>query len=146
MDFAFENRGILKRLEVAALLREADVFVDLSDYQAFGRTGLEAMACGCATVLPACGGVDEYAVAGVNALLVDTASFEETTAAVARLVGDRGLRERLAERALETAARYSVIRASLSELSVFRWAWTVPESRKLRGGFCRRGIEPTARP
>ena len=42
----FESRGILTTDGVADLLREAHIFVDFSDYQAFGRTGLEAMACG----------------------------------------------------------------------------------------------------
>ena len=144
LDFAFENRGILKRREVADLLRESDIFLDLSDYQAFGRSGLEAMACGCATVLPARGGVDEYAVDGENAFLVDTSSFTEMTSTVARIVSDQSLREDIRQRSLETAARYSVNRASLSELSIFRWVWTVPGNNKFRGDAYRRGIDPPA--
>ena len=38
--------GPLPRRRVAAILRESDLFLDLSDYQAFGRTALESMACG----------------------------------------------------------------------------------------------------
>lgn len=122
LDSRFENRGILPREGVADLLREADVFVDFSDYQAFGRTGLEAMACGCAVVLPAVGGIYEYAVDGDNCLVVDTASFEDMSEAVTRLVEDSRLRRRLNQRGLATAARFDVVRASLSELSVFRLA------------------------
>ena len=82
LDFPVENRGLLTRVQVADLLREADIFLDLSDYQAFGRTGLEAMACGCATVLTAHGGSYEYALDGENCLLVDVTSAEETAAAI----------------------------------------------------------------
>lgn len=51
-----ELRGQLRRDEVAAVLRASDLFLDVSDYQAFGRTGLEAMACGCVPLLPLFGG------------------------------------------------------------------------------------------
>lgn len=47
-DFAHHNHGVLSRNQVSALLRKSHLFIDLSDYMAFGRTGLEAMACACA--------------------------------------------------------------------------------------------------
>ncbi len=68
------NRGMLRRTEVPNLLRNADLFLDLSDYQAFGRTGLEAMASGCVPVLPILGGADEFRVDGYNGYAVDTRS------------------------------------------------------------------------
>ena len=142
LDFEFENRGILTRRDVASLLRESDIFIDLSDYQAFGRTGLEAMACGCATVLPARGGAAEYVVDGENAFLVDTASFDDMSSTIARLVRDRSLREKMQEQSLETAARYSIQRASLSELAVFRWVWTVHGNPDFHRNVYGRGIEP----
>ena len=141
-DFDFENRGILTRRDVAGLLRQSDIFIDLSDYQAFGRSGLEAMACGCATVLPARGGADEYVVDGENAFLADTTSFGDMTSKIARLIEDRTLREKIKERSLATAAGYSIMRASLSELAVFRWAWTVHGRTGFHGDVHGRGIEP----
>ena len=129
---------------MASLLRESDIFVDLSDYQAFGRSGLEAMACGCATVLPAQGGADEYVVNGENAFLVDTTSLEGVSATIGRLIEDRSLREGIKARSLETAASYSIMRASLSELAVFRWAWTVHGKTGFHGDVYGRGIEPTS--
>ena len=142
LDFDVENRGILTRRDVANLLRQSDIFIDLSDYQAFGRSGLEAMACGCATVLPARGGADEYVVDGENGFLVDTTSFEDMTSTIARLVEDRSLREKIKQRSLATAARYSIMRASLSELAVFRWAWTVRGKAEFHGDVHGRGIGP----
>ncbi len=145
LDFPFENRGLLTRNEVAELLREADIFLDLSDYQAFGRTGLESMACGCATVLTAHGGAYEYALDGDNTLLVDVTSFNEVVTAVERLLNNAGLRRQIQSRALETAARYSILRASLSELSVFELVTTLRRRKRLVSApSFRRGIEPAA--
>ena len=118
-DFPFTNHGVLTREAVAALLRESDVFLDLSDYQAFGRTGLEAMACGCAVVVPALGGTAEYAVDGENALLVDTSQWGACYAAARALVADRAPRERLQAAGLTKAAEYSIDRAARSELDLF---------------------------
>jgi len=55
---------------LAELYSKADVFIDGSDYQGFGRTALEAMACGAACVVTNVGGVTEYAVDGYNCLTV----------------------------------------------------------------------------
>lgn len=119
-DFEFENRGVLIREEVAHLLRASDVFLDFSVYQAFGRTGLEAMACGCAVVLPEKGGTSEYARHRENALLVDTTNLEEMADAVEELIEDQELRAELRRRGTLTASGYSTRAAAISELSLFR--------------------------
>lgn len=121
-DFEFENRGVLIREEVAELLRSADIFLDLSKYQAFGRTGLEAMACGCATVLTLNGGTAEYARHRDNALLVDTENFKEMVGATRELIEDENLRQEMSEQGILTAANYSVRKAVVSELSLFQEA------------------------
>ena len=122
LDAGFDNRGILSRLGVAEVLREAAIFVDLSDYQAFGRTGLEAMACACAVVVPRKGGVYEYAVHGHNCMIVDTDSDADMTATIRTLATNANLRATVTKHALETAARFDILRASVSEISVFRAA------------------------
>ena len=143
LGFNFENCGTLTRAEVAELLRSVDVFADLSDYQAFGRTGLEAMACGCAVVLPANGGVYEYAVDDDNARIVDTQSVEGAAAVLQDLIEDDDARQRLQRRAVATASRYDIVRSSLSELAVFRSAWACKNaSRSAAAGFYGKGLEP----
>jgi GT2 family glycosyltransferase len=122
IGFEFENRGPLPREGVAELLRESDVFLDYSTYQAFGRTALEAMACGCAVAVPSAGGADEYAVDGENALVIDTADGAAMVDGVLRLVGDGALRARLASAGLATAARFTVGAAVESEIALFRSA------------------------
>ena len=118
---ALQRHGILARSEVAHVLRQSDMFLDLSDYQAFGRTGLEGMACGCVPVLPIFGGTAEYARHGINSYVVDTRSDDEIVAAVDQFV--RGRPTRRAEMrgaAIATALGYSVAKAAYSEYELFR--------------------------
>lgn len=126
------HHGILTRHEVADVLREADAFLDCSWYQAFGRTGLEAMACGATAVLPRSGGITEFARDGVNCLLTDTLDIEAMTAAVACLVEDRPLLDRLQAAGAETGTHYSAVRAAVSEYVLFCHAYaqrsTSPDS------------------
>jgi glycosyltransferase involved in cell wall biosynthesis len=121
-DAPITSHGLLRREEVAELLRATDVFVDFSEYQAFGRTALEAMACGCVVIVPLAGGADEFARDGFNALVVDTASEAACFEALDTLVRDRDLRHCLRQRGLETADRYSVEHAAMSELLLVRSA------------------------
>ena len=67
---------VLTRDDVALLFARADLFIDASKWQAFGRTGLEAMAAGCVPLLPAGSGASEYAQHGFNSMLVDTDDAE----------------------------------------------------------------------
>ncbi len=113
--FPFANHGPLLRPQVAALLAQNDLFIDLSDYQAFGRTALEAMACGCAAAVPADGGAHEYAVHQENALVLDTLDEAACFAAVSSLLEKPDDLERMRRNGLITAARYSVHAAAVSE-------------------------------
>lgn len=118
---AVKNWGILRRSEVPDLLRHSDLFLDLSDYQAFGRTGLEGMACGCIPVVPVLGGTGEYAVHGRNAFVVDTRADEEVLGAIHTfLTLDPKGRAAMRQLALETAAEFTITKAALSELRIFR--------------------------
>lgn len=120
IDFEHENLGILSRPEVAQLLRESDVFIDLSDYQAFGRSGLEAMASGCVTVSTKFGGVDEYIIEGVNSILVDPFMEEEAVQSLSKLILNRDLLEKIKLEAIETASNFSTLKAAISEIQLFK--------------------------
>lgn len=114
------NHGVLRRTEVPHLLRAADLMLDLSDYQAFGRTALEGMACGCVPVVPLFGGTAEFARHGANSYVVDTRSDDAVLEAVEHFLSlTPAARQALRLSALETASRYSVDRAALSELALF---------------------------
>ena len=114
-----EHLGLLARAEVAETLRRCDLFLDLSTYQAFGRTGLEAMACGAVPVLPRRGGVTEYAEHERNAVLVDTEDEAAVIAAATALLSDRERLARLRAAGIETAASFSVRDAALSQYACF---------------------------
>jgi hypothetical protein len=114
-----EHLGLLSQSEVADALRACDLFLDLSSYQAFGRTGLEAMACGAVPVLPRRGGVGEYAVDGENALILDSEDEDAVLAAVAALLGDRERLERLRAAGAVTATGFSVLGAAISQYACF---------------------------
>jgi hypothetical protein len=111
--------GLLSRMEVSALMRRSDVFIDASAYQAFGRTGLEAMACGAVPLLPQLGGVHEYASDGENAVILADGSPEEIAAAVVALAGSPARLARLREAGVGGARRFSVERAARSQLALF---------------------------
>jgi len=92
---------------MAALYASCDLLFDPSHYQAFGLPGLEAMACGIPTVLPAKGGLSEYAAHERNTLLAG--ETDERVKAIERLLDDERLRASLVEAGLATASRFSAV-------------------------------------
>jgi len=118
-DFEYKVLGILDRQGVAKLMQESSLFIDASTYQAFGRTGLEAMACRCATILPSEGGISEYAVDGVNTLLAAPNDAGDVLRKVRRYMNEPQLYQSIVKEGLKTAARYSIERACASELQFF---------------------------
>ncbi len=115
----FKNRGVLTRQGVAEVLRTSALFLDLSTYQAFGRTALEAMASGCVPMVPAKGGSSEFARDGENAFIVDTTDRDAILEAAKRFLNDASLRPTLRKAAIETAARFTVKAAAESEKTLF---------------------------
>lgn len=108
MDTAFphQNLGELSPEGVAEALDDADIFLDLSTYQAMGLTALEAMACGVAVVAPVKGGAGEIVRHEVNGMLVDTSNEAACIDAAMRLATDHAFRQRLQEAALASAPEH----------------------------------------
>lgn len=102
----FTHHGRLQQQALFKLLQDCDVFVDMSPYQAFGRTGLEAMAAGCVAVLPEACGTAEYAHEG-NAVLVNTRDHPAVLTALRELIQQPQRRQQLKQQALETALTYN---------------------------------------
>lgn len=121
-DFKYRDMGVLKRRDVAALLAASDVFVDLSDYQAFGRSAVEAMACGCTAMVPVHGGTDEYAIDGVNALVVDSQNEGACINRLLAVIDDAGSLRTMQFNAIRAASRFTMHAAAVSELAVLRSA------------------------
>jgi hypothetical protein len=111
--------GLLSRMQVSALMRRSDIFIDASAYQAFGRTGLEAMACGAVPLLPGLGGVHEYALHDENAFILDDDSPAQIAAAVLDLAGSPARLARMSHAGVRDARRFSIERAARSQLALF---------------------------
>ncbi|WP_083399114.1 glycosyltransferase [Oceanisphaera psychrotolerans] len=116
-NFKHTNNGELTRLGVAAVLQKSDCFIDLSDYQAFGRTGLEAMACGSFIISTKYGGVYEYTVDKFNGFLVDP--FEEIIlSCFLEKINKKEKLNYLKINSLQTASYYSIHKAAISEVII----------------------------
>jgi glycosyltransferase involved in cell wall biosynthesis len=127
--------GLLSRREVSELMRRSDVFIDASAYQAFGRTGLEAMACGAVPLLPLLGGVHEYAVHDDNAVILADGSPAAIADAVIALALDPARLDGMRIAGVARAQEFSVERAARSQLDLFssvlrrrRISSTVPDA------------------
>ncbi|MBF6209869.1 glycosyltransferase family 4 protein [Nocardia puris] len=92
----------------AALMREADILVHCSVLaEPFGQVVVEGMRAGCAVVAADAGGPAEIVESEVDGLLV-APRHDDLVRALDRLIGDRGLRIRLGERARVHARRFDI--------------------------------------
>ena len=88
------------RSDVAQLLPQFDIFALPSQAEGISNTLLEAMACGCAPVATDVGGNPELVEHEANGLLVPAQDSTALATALARLVNEPALRERLAQASL----------------------------------------------
>ena len=126
LDGAVALAGCLSPEDTGHLFRTTDLFLDLSDYQPFGQTAIEAMSCGAMVIVPAHGAIEDYGADGQTCLIVDTRYDDLIMAAVHTIFAmtdqDR-IRMRL--NAIHQGFAFSVEQAALSILQ----ALTSVESR-----------------
>ncbi|QEP42032.1 glycosyltransferase [Ectothiorhodospiraceae bacterium BW-2] len=116
-DFRYHNHGELTRQQVARLLQQSHFFLDLSDYQAFGRTAVEAMACGVIVLITSAGAASEYIFDGVNGFLLDIDS-PELLQRVTSIIECHYHSDPLRLNAIQTVSAYNPRSAALSELAL----------------------------
>ena len=97
----------------APFYRAADVFVQPSHFEALGNTALEAMASGLPVVTSGVGGLGDFCVDEENALIYESRSPSSLAKALARMLDDAPLRERLAKAGLNTIREHFEIDALL---------------------------------
>ena len=108
--------GHLNQTMVGDLLHAPNFFIDLSNYQGFGRTPAEAMACGCVCLVPALGGASDFMQNGFYSFLKDTYDEADMARASRQMLSlsEAELRAVMLARR-ETVARYTAGRAAVSE-------------------------------
>ncbi len=116
------------RQDVPELLASLDVLIAPSVYpESFGRSLIEAQAVGVPVVASNLGAFPELAREGETGLLVPPNDPTRLAGAVARLLGDGALRERLARQARDRVeARYDLPRMVEETLSVYQDCLTRP--------------------
>jgi GT2 family glycosyltransferase len=92
--------------QVNELFNETTVFVQTSTHEGFCLPPLEAMATGAAVVCTDAHGNRDFCIDGGNCLMPD-ADAGAVTAALAKLLSDPALRERLGRAGIETARDYA---------------------------------------
>ena len=94
-------------LELVRYYQQGDLFLFASRMEGFGLPPLEAMTCGVPVISTDIGGIREYARHGVNAWLVPVNSPVDMKDSIQLLLDDANLRNRLGQRGLETARRFT---------------------------------------
>ena len=140
LDLPYTNVGPLSdQNKVAELLASCDVLIDASIHQAFGRPGLEAMACGTSCVLTSEGGVNSYARHEENCLLVRPEDPAAIAHATLRLLDDPSLGRRLRHEGRRTAQRFSHVEEARRHLELYREWLGERETAAAAAAFRRRG-------
>jgi L-malate glycosyltransferase len=110
-----------ERVDLPAVLQEADLFLLPSETESFGLAALEAMACGVPVVASAVGGLPEVIPDGEVGALCPLGDIEAMAAAAARILGDADLHRRLSRAARRLAeSRYRIEPAVDRYLAIYR--------------------------
>ncbi len=96
--------GRVSDQELADLYRGAAAFLFPSLYEGFGIPPLEAMACGCPTIVARASSLPE--VCGTATHYVDPLSVEEIAAGIVRVTGDRAYAQHLQQAGLEQVKQF----------------------------------------
>lgn len=114
-------RFLPPRDDIPDVLRSVDVLVNASRHEPFGRTVLEAQACGTPVIGTDAGGIPEFVHDGETGLLVPPRDVAALSDAIRRLLTDPDLRNGVSERAARAAvAGFSVEAQARAAAAVYR--------------------------
>lgn len=107
------------REDVYQLLLQADIFVMSSRWEGYPVALMEAMACGCAVVATAVGGVPDAIRAGIDGLLVSEPGPADLAAAIAELAVDPRRRASMATAARARSAMFDITRPATRQQELY---------------------------
>ena len=107
VNFKYTNYGRVKPEQLPDLYSSADIFLEMSRHHGFGRTGVEAMACGTACVLSDSEGINEYAVDNNNAFIVPTGDIDLATERICFLIDNPKKKNKMVLEGLKTIKEFS---------------------------------------
>ncbi|MFZ4464343.1 MAG: class I SAM-dependent methyltransferase [Bacteroidales bacterium] len=116
-EFDFNHFGVLTPEQLSILFNKSHIFIDMSEFQAMGLTGMEAMACGNSVILPIQGGSDSFIRNELNGYLIDTSSSTACVSLVNLLLKNRITLSDVAFRAISDICQFSPIYSSKNILS-----------------------------
>jgi glycosyltransferase involved in cell wall biosynthesis len=111
--------GYIDNAEVPKYLLGMNVFVLSSDHEGMPNTVLEAAAAGMPIVSTSVDGVKDIFTNDVNALLVPPGNDQQLSSAIAQIIGDRDLSERLSRGSLKIAQQFNLDREKHEWLSLY---------------------------
>ena len=100
--------------------RASHIYCNVSHFENFPLSLLEAMKYGAAVVASRVGGIPEFVEDGKNGLLTSPTDVDEIASALLRLYADTDLRKRLVENGLRTVKDHSISRTINEYVSLYR--------------------------
>ena len=117
--------GYVPSEALPSLYRQATAFVFPSLYEGFGLPALEAMACGCPTLLAQAGSLPE--VAGSAAMYFNPKASDHMARILARFIADPGLRGKMREKGYERIKQFTWDATARATLDVYRHLLDLPK-------------------
>jgi glycosyltransferase involved in cell wall biosynthesis len=109
--------GYISEEDLVTMYNLADCYLYPSLYEGFGLPILEAQACGCPVITSSVSSCPE--VAGSGAIFVDPHDPDEMARAMARIVRDKKLRNRIVKAGLKNCKQYTWDKTARSVHSIF---------------------------
>lgn len=97
--------GKIPDADLSSLYKEAELFVFPSLYEGFGLPPLEAMLCGCPTLVSSAGSIPE--ICGDASLYFNPLDVDELTKKITKVVGNQVLKSELISKGRERAKKFS---------------------------------------
>lgn len=102
----YEGKGLCQD-QMADFICKGRVFVSGSYFEGWNHCVLEAMACRVPVVTTACGGINDFVIDGVNALVVEPKNPAAMAAKIKLLLDNPALAEKLARKGYEKSLEFT---------------------------------------